>query len=425
MKYIFIDSNIFLHCQFFDQIDWLNVCSSDTCKLIISPVIIDELDKNKLGNSKIGKRARNTLLIIEEYFENNVSEIREKVFFEVINNKPSKSIYDEYELNFEEQDHKFLASIIEYKNQHPNIEIYLCSNNIGPRLRAKQFQIGILKLPSKYLLPAKDTDKDKKIRKLEEENLLLKTKIPKTKLEFENGNDFIKIKIDTSEHEKDEFIEVELSKLKKEYSYLESQEQNNDDNSIPSIFKGLNSFSLSDNQINDYNSKLEEFFKKYEEFLYNQYGYERKNQLAIRIKIFLVNTGTTPAEEIDIHLHFPNGFELMQIEDFQRPPKKPEAPYKPKSRFDFSNLGITAFMPNFTSNLSDLNINKPSIKKTNSYDVDFYRKHLKHHYKNQLDELVAIYRNFNDMINFSIDYEISVANMPESIVGKLSIIYEK
>jgi len=61
MKYIFLDTNIFLHFQDFEKIDWLSESSSKACKLIIAPVVIDELDEKKIGTNKIGSRARKVL----------------------------------------------------------------------------------------------------------------------------------------------------------------------------------------------------------------------------------------------------------------------------------------------------------------------------------------------------------------------------
>lgn len=78
----------------------------------------------------------------------------------------------------------------------------------------------------------------------------------------------------------------------------------------------------------------------------------------------------------------------------------------------------------FESEVS-ININRPNIKKTNSYGVDYYRKSLKHGYKKRLEELSIIFGEFDDIKNFQVDYKLSAANIPESINGKLNVIFKK
>ena len=106
MEIIFIDTNIFLHFENFEQIDWLKLSNSDSCKLIISPIVIDELDKHKISNSKVGKKARKTLNRIEEIIESENDQIKNRVFIEILNTKPNKKIYEKFDLNFDEQDHR-------------------------------------------------------------------------------------------------------------------------------------------------------------------------------------------------------------------------------------------------------------------------------------------------------------------------------
>mgnify|MGYP006866095100 FL=1 len=71
----------------------------------------------------------------------------------------------------------------------------MCTNDIGPRLRAQQYGIRALKLNEKYLLPTQISEEAKRIKILENENLLLKTRIPSVKLKFENLKEFIKINV--------------------------------------------------------------------------------------------------------------------------------------------------------------------------------------------------------------------------------------
>lgn len=55
---LFIDTNVLLHFQTFDEVACNKIVGGD-CELQIAPIIIDELDKHKNNqNTKIARRAR-------------------------------------------------------------------------------------------------------------------------------------------------------------------------------------------------------------------------------------------------------------------------------------------------------------------------------------------------------------------------------
>lgn len=104
-------------------------------------------------------------------------------------------------------------------------------------------------------------------------------------------------------------------------------------------------FALSEEQVERYNKELLRFYSSYEEYfasLYNNYSF-RHNSLEIRL--ILQNTGTIPAIDIDIHLHFPDGFEIVEQNGLPKIQAKPKPPYKPKSQFDVQSIIIPISFP--------------------------------------------------------------------------------
>lgn len=419
MKHIFIDTNIFLHFLDFEKIDWLKESSSECCKLIITPIVIDELDEKKIGTNRIGNLARKILNRFEDLSDEKEKEISKNIFFEIELSKPSKNIYEINDLNFDEQDHRLIASIIKYRIDNGIEDVYLCTNDVGPRLRAKQFQIKSLKLDSKYLLPVQISEEEKKIKKLEQENLYLKSRVPQLLLEFNNNKEFIKIPVNCESYDGFENFKLKkISAIKVDNPYLEAID--NSENQVAQIF------SLSNEQIKQYNEKLDKFYTDYEIILNKIYEFENRENLTFEIVLILKNNGNIPAEDIDIHLHFPDGFELIESSNKKLYPILPNPPYKPKNRLDFGFSSRSMASPIY-NNLPkvNLNFNNLTIKKTNSYDVDFHLRNLKHGYEEKLEKLSIIFRKHSDIKNFQIDYNLSAANIPEKIFGKLNIIFDK
>ena len=49
MKYLFLDTNIFLHFQNFEQIPWGNLVDDTEFKIIVSDIVAAEIDKHMDG----------------------------------------------------------------------------------------------------------------------------------------------------------------------------------------------------------------------------------------------------------------------------------------------------------------------------------------------------------------------------------------
>lgn len=428
MKSIFLDTNIFLHFKSFDEIQWLEEINVTECEIVLSPFVIDELDRKKVGNSKVSNRARTTLQKIEKLLEMNVLVIQNVIRLNILNYKPAKALYEEYNLSFEEPDQRILASIIDYRLKNPTNTAILCSDDVGPRIRAKEFNIDVLKLSDKYRLPLEESEVEKKIKRLEQENLLLKTSIPKLKIGFEGGNEYKKIQIkESSLVTKDHFIRTAMQHIRDELPHMEINiKKDSNENTLFSISLQLS--TLSQEQVDQYNLDLERYFDRYQQYLELLYEFMRQKELSYPIELFILNEGSVPGEEIDVHLHFPDGFDLMYPDSLIKRPKKPDPPYKPKHRMDFGSHFIHT--PSFISSTeltsrTNFNLNKPTIKKTNSYDVSMFRRSIKHSYSIKLDDLVMVYAERDHIKNYQIDYEISAANMPQRVKGKLNIIFEK
>jgi len=421
MKTIFLDSNILLHFKIFVDIDWIKVCEDKKCRIILAPIVIEELDKIKIGNDDKSKRARKVLSKIEDLLENQQNMIRENVEFLVLMHRPDEKIFESNHLDYRKQDDHLIGSIIQYQEQNQDEQVFLCSFDIGPRLRSQQFGIKIIKIPNEYLLPFKETESEKQIKELIRENTLLKSRIPKPILIFENEKDFVKIRVNDEKIERNQFIQLKMDALKKDYPYLEYKDNKTLSPFAPHAILNI----ISKDQIERYNSDIDAFYSSYISYLGDLYEYELKNHFSIRINMVLTNEGNTPAEEVDVNCHFPEGFDLIDEDDLEDPPDEPVPPSTPKSLLEgIGSFNIRPFIPDI-GRPSIPNLNKPTIRKTNSYDVHYYRKYVKHLTLYPLDTLIAFYNDYDSFKNFSIEYTIMAGNIQEPVTGKLNIVFEK
>ncbi len=438
MKYIFLDTNIFLHFQFFDQIKW-NEIVNDTFKIMLAPTVIDELDKHKRNtSSKIANRAKKVLNKIDQLLEKDYDN---SYPIEYISQKPDSTTLSKFNLQREEQDDCIIAAILEFREKDESREIIFVTNDTGPKLKSKSYDIQTIKLVDKYLLPNEKTEEEKQLAHLIIENNNLKSKIPKINLTFAEGDNVLKHHFEQYKTDRRSFVNDQYDKEKMRLKPILDQNSDsersvllNDENLSPlqkAITEANMDFGfnrLSKEQIESYNKDLENYYSEYLQYLSEKYEHEKYLSLIFPINLELSNTGNVPAEDIDIWLHFPDGFSLYSYKNIVPEPIEPVEPYLPKNMFDFPRFNfMNLYSPsNIISQNSSVLGNMstsviPDIRQTNSYEVEYGFGTLKHNQNIRLSSLIVEFSSFTEIKSFSIDYKIMVSNIPNLIEGKLNV----
>ena len=141
MKFIFIDTNIFIHFRHFEEINWAEALdTSEQIVITLAPIVVDELDKHKYNPiRKISNRARKLLPRIEEIIDNPSSC---KIGFSIILDRPLDDTFNSHNLNRRENDDCLLATIIELQSKlSAGDSIIYITNDVGPRLKSKNLKI--------------------------------------------------------------------------------------------------------------------------------------------------------------------------------------------------------------------------------------------------------------------------------------------
>ena len=70
------------------------------------------------------------------------------------------------------------------------------------------------------------------------------------------------------------------------------------------------------------------------------------------------------------------------------------------------------------------NVSSFTIKRTNSFEVHFHVKQLKHNFQIKLDTLFLVFDSWDTAKSFSMDYRILAGNVPQPTKDKLHVIVE-
>jgi hypothetical protein len=192
--YLFPDTNLFIQCRPLEQLDWSGWGSFHEIRLIVSRPVHKEIDyrKNK-GSDRVGNRARATNAMFREITRGTQGHrvVREgspsvKLFIEV-QHLADPALTDR--LDYGERDEELIGTIATFKQQHPDADVRLLTDDGTPMATAKSLGIAVAEIPDSWLVPPETTDAEKKIKALEAENARLRRSEPQLELRCLDGNE--------------------------------------------------------------------------------------------------------------------------------------------------------------------------------------------------------------------------------------------
>lgn len=407
-KYLFFDTNIFLHYQDVEKLK-LEQRYGKGIVFVIPRVILGELDKHKDSHksAKIQKRARSVCKKIQAW--DGSGQVTDSIQFQFVvkTSDPKK-----HDLNPDSADDRFLADILEF--DAPQEDKILVAADMNMILTAKHLGIITEEIDENFKLPSNLDPLEKENRELQRKLNRLQNALPKLKVGLiisENDCDVDPnpiFQISKPELISDAEIDDEVSHLK-----FERFTQTVKD--FPSAF-----YSISQKEINKYHEELSQYPDCYKKYLYELR--EHQKRCGIRFQIAIINNGSAPAENVDVSLRFPNGFEMYLEDDVPDSPRKPNLPQKPMTMAERMKASM-----NIPSLYQVPDIKLPTsytLKRTNSYEFTDSFRLIKHNEKAILPELFLFFPSYEQVKSFQCTYRITVANLPDIVDGVINFKFD-
>lgn len=423
--FVILDTMIYLHYQPADQLNLPDLLGVDKVTVLVPRITLRELDEHKDShqNSKIRDRAKNRLASIRRWLEENNGQISEKVeicFHAVL---PRIDFIDHC-LNQGWGDNQLLATIIQFKEDHQGERIILVTQDTGLLLTAQHIGIDTLMIPDDKKLPQEEDPLVKENRQLSNEVLRLKSLCPRLVLRFSDFDDSVihsEFELEAPCAEKSFDKKDLLNRLNNDYP--EEHPSSIPRNTLYAVLE-----QITDGEYTRYNRDRELYFKKMLQYidLIGEYNILRKRTLPLRLE--LRNIGTVPGKDIDLHIHFPDGFELFTEDDFPEEPVEPSPPVKPRSTGEITKDFLVSgpMIPSLNNIMPHFGPPDPfDLKKTNSYDLTDHYTDLKHGYIREIKQLFVVFPSYDDAKSFSFEYVITAANLPSQERGTLNIVVNK
>ena len=444
-KLIYLDTNIFLHYQPFNQINWLEIVKAESATIVIPPVTSRELNKHKESHphAQIKKRAEETIRRLSRLRDSGAHVEINKGVFVLFEDREPNIDFAAHQLNFSIQDDQLIASILMNRQEAPADQIVLVTSDLGLLLvsKAGRQSINTQKMPENLLIVDEPDPNLTKVKQLEQQIRELKSRIPNLSLAFEDVTQHVTFKLPHPVSLGQSEIEEKINELKDKFPKKVKEELNDNaplfQNEIgnESLLMAISKMDfISQEEVGRYNNDLDEYISAYSQFMVSQVEFDNLKSRTFKLDIVLLNDGTAPAEDIDIHLHFPDGFQLLEEDELPNPPEAPDPPLEPMTIMQKLNnsMRYPYIMPSsifldqpFSSPKLPQNVSSPNIKRVNSYDVQIHVQKIKHNLKEYFDPLFIVFDNFESANSFSVEYRILAANIPHEVTGNLHIIIEK
>jgi hypothetical protein len=192
--YCFIDTDVLIHFQTFDEVDWLSAINAKTVCLVLASTVMAEINELKdRATDWRGKRARKVVSMLraklKEADPGQPVEIRPGVSLMDIAGEPVVD-WREQRLDPNINDDRLLATILGFAAEHPSSEIFFLSNDFNAWRKARRCGIAVIDPEEKQVRRfERPSDEEAKIRRLEQRVYELENRIPKLELNFwENGS---------------------------------------------------------------------------------------------------------------------------------------------------------------------------------------------------------------------------------------------
>ena len=375
MKYLFLDTNIYLHYVDVEQINWDEIVSDANITIVVPRIIIREIDQHKdQSRGKIQKRAK----AISAKFAQIFLEGKTLKYPFALCGEPAASSFDGSKFNIHINDDWFILSALH--SNYDIADIVVISSDTNLLLKAKENGLNFKRMLEKYQLKEELSDEEKEIKAEELIHYMrsLKNKNPYKK----------KTNIDL-------------------YNSL-----------------GISLPLYSQEQIDQYNQELNDYFKEEEEYRCFLLQKEILDERFREISFCIENDGTDQTGDMDIFIEFPAHVKLYN--KYSKTSRDDVAPLMPQingiNRKLLQSITIDKYMAPFrrdeTPQLYCWDINQTIEDR----EFKFHRSNLNHKLILALDIEDSIYIDTGICGSFDIQWYVVDSKQINPIEGTLNVI---
>jgi hypothetical protein len=377
--------------------------------VILTPVLLRELERNKVHNpnARLRERARASILwIADRLNDEDPISLRNGVTL-VFNEQEPLIDYAEHRLSRDIADDHLIASAIDWQKRSGH-QVVIATDDTALALILRSRSIGRLSPPDEWRLPDAVDAERAEVHELKRELERERNRRPQLVVQFAGGGNKSSISPEQIEFPRP------ISSIRESHAPMTFDEyMRSDKRTAPGAY------TYSRDPIDNYNKEIEEFFNDYENYILRYENWIETEARTIEIALVLGNIGSSPASNIDIRLSFPSHIEIMAADDGPEAPDEPEPPSKPRPGRHLERM--TQVFP-LVQSYAEPNIKYDGQAEIshNSVYAEYFVRELKHDCAFNLDSVLARFADIASMKPFTIQVEIT-CNETKRVVDKLVV----
>ncbi len=330
--HVFLDTNTVLHYKRADQVDWCTLVDATEVVLVIAPVLMRELEHQKVHNPsrKLRERADGIVKWLAQFLRSSTPRtVRPGVTLCFVDHELQVDFVAQ-RLSPTVADDQLIASVLDHMQAHTERTL-VATADLGLEAKLRGRRIELLLLPDELRLPGEPDPLEKELQQTRLELQRLKSRSPRLGVTFANGSHQLQVTLSAPPHVPSA---PSLYQIQTDYPPLAKPGRAPRRSGAPieelgGIAGALNKFGVSAEATDRYNDELQKFYASHGAYLEKLLIWEEQHARSLEVTLILSNNGTAPASDIDVVLTFPEDIELFEPDDLPQRPEAPEPPPKP------------------------------------------------------------------------------------------------
>jgi hypothetical protein len=393
---IFIDTNLVLHFRRVEELDWCGLAGVAPCFIVITPVLMRELERNKVHNpnAKLRQRAKDVISwLADRMKEDDPITLRDGVTL-IFDDQEPLIDFAEHRLSREIADDHLIASALAWAQRMAR-DVAIASDDGGIALKLRSRPIRALAPDPGWRLPDAVDEERAKLSQMKRELARERNRRPALEVQFEGGGKKISVSPDSVDMPPSvEAMRIELPLMSFD-EYMAADERREPG---PRVYERT--------PVDRYNEELQGFFSDYEAFLLKHAVWAAAEDRTIELAFVLANTGSSPANNIDVMLAFPKHVEILAAEDAPDAPTEPDPPVKPHPNRRVATMGrAIALGPSYQPVHVPLE-GEPQISRDKRH-AEYFVRILKHDCAFELEPVLVRFAAQREMKPFEIEVSMT------------------
>lgn len=416
MKYLVLDTNVYLHFKNFEQINWKSLFNDDVTICVPQRVLV-EIDKHKdQSRGKIQKRAK---VLSARFYEIFLEGATPQVPVMDMDNPPTPT-FDDPQYHKDISDDWIILSALH--SMLSNTDIIIVGYDNGILLKAKLHGLGFYKMPDSLLLAEEPSEEEKEIKRLSQQLAKYENRLPKPIVEFEYENTLLTIN-------KPQFVDVKKeletyeTELRSTHRYENVSDKPVDDFTL--AMQPLLSLTHSTlGQKQEYNKALDDYFEKKLRLKEFQLGSILMDQRFMKLKFWLSNVGTSALGNTMVFINFPP--DVAVYNQHSKVTVRCEDPKEPilKNNLTVYNTSLMNVINSDYKSTEDVEI-WDVRKKIDQTEFKYQSAHLLHTMRHPLDGKDDLYIDIASCGNFNIEWTVIDSELIEPVKGRLHVVIKE